>query len=118
MTMDDPTTYLTRDPSVPAIVVAPTLLQAQDACREYGCSIQCLQNSHANGIRVVTTAAEAVATAAALPPETPWAVVVPDNQVQMSLYRRFGPQTTLAKALGVVTDGVAWLPEKFNRPPR
>ena len=115
MAMDDPTTYLYRDPLVPAIILAPSLLVAQDAARDYGCSIQCALNSHSLGIRVVTTLAHAQAAVAALPNTTPWCVVEPgDNNARAQLTRFFGAPKLVSDALGVVTNGIAWRKDTFK----
>lgn len=116
MTMDDPTTYLTRDASEPVVVLAGNLGTAQLAAREYGCSVQAALNSHASGIRVVSNSAEATDTIAALPASTPWCVVADglwDQHVFKMLRAWFGPPVTMAEALNVTTDGIAWRPDTF-----
>ena len=116
MTMDDPTTYLIRDATVPAIMLAPSLAEAQNDAREYGVAIQCAVNSHALGVRVVTTLAHAQATVAALPNTTPWCYVPTANNDQQAyrvLEAFFGPPKTIAVALGVETDGIAWRNDTF-----
>lgn len=119
MTMDDPTTYLTRDPLVPAIILAPSLVLAQEAAKEYGVAIQCALDSHALGIRVVATLAHAQAAVAALPNTTPWCVVWGATGVDAGARRVleafFGPAKDVSKALAVETDGIAWRSDTFAR---
>lgn len=115
--MDDPTTYLERDNSVLCIMYAETLARAQDVCRMYGVSVQVqpMAGMAATGIRVVTSYADALLAIANFPALTPWCVVAGNHDFTAinALTIRFGKPQVAAVALGVVTDGIAWRPDKY-----
>jgi len=114
---DDPTSYLQRDATQPCIMLAGTLERAQNTCVQYGVSIQCkLASGNDQGILVVTNQADAIAMVSTLPATTPWCLVadgLTDKVTRDVLTSWFGPPTTIAKALGVSTEGIAWRPDKF-----
>lgn len=120
--MDDPTTYLAKDTENVVIVLGKSLASVQDLARQYGVSIQV--NMPGNiGIRAVTTLAEAQTAVATFPASTPWCVEgpalapTPTDQTYKTRYdtlrNRFGLPKTVAVALGVETDGIAWRPDKY-----
>lgn len=115
--MDDPTTYLSRDNNTLAMILADSLSRAQDVCRMYGVSIQVqpVAGAAATGIRVVTSYAEAVVATANYPSNTPWCVAAgkTDFTAYNALVIKFGQPQTMAKALGLETEGIAWRPDKF-----
>lgn len=115
--MDDPTTYLERNTDDLAIMLATSVTVAQDVCRMYGVSIQVNMVDPTKGIRVVTSLAEANAAVAAYAPTTPWCIISPANPnlylPQNALAIRFGTPLTVAKCLGVETDGIAWRPDRY-----
>lgn len=114
--MDDPTTYLVRDTDDLAIMLCENVSKAMGIAKMYGCSIQVNMVDPAKGIRVVTNYADALAAIAAYAPATPWCdVSVSPSLVtaRNALIIRFGASQTVAKALGVETDGIAWRPDKY-----
>jgi hypothetical protein len=114
---DDPTSYLKRDATQPCIMLAGSLLLAQDTCARYGVSIQCkpvIGNS--DGILVVSNQADAVQAVATVPATTLWCVIadgLTDQGTRDILKSWLGNPTTIANALGVSTEGIAWRPDKF-----
>jgi hypothetical protein len=113
--MDDPTTYLSRDSDNVVIILAASVALAQDVARQYGVSIQ-VNMPGGLGIRVVTNQAEAAAAVLAYPPTTPWCTTadkVRDKLTYDTLRAGFGVPVTIATALGVETDGIAWRPDRF-----
>lgn len=114
--MDDPTTYLKRDDNVLCVMYAETLARAQDVCRMYGVSIQVQPVGPATtGVRVVTSYADALLAVANYPANTPWCVVAGNHDFSAinALTIKFGKPQVAAVALGVVTDGIAWRPDKY-----
>jgi hypothetical protein len=109
--MDDPSTYLVRDADYVCVVLADSVSRVMDAARQYGVSIQ-VNMAGLKGVRVVVTENDANAIIAQLPPTTPWSVI--SFKVPMTTYgilaNYFGPPQTMAKALGVATEGIAWRP--------
>jgi len=108
--MDDPTTYLYRDPSLPVIVVAGSLSLADEFLKAYGVSVQI-----GGPIHVVMTQSDAMAAIAGLPPTTPWCIIadgLTDSTVQGLIRSNFGPVQPIYKALGVSNKGIAW---RFER---
>ena len=119
--MDDPTTYLKKDTEDVVLMLAASLAKAQDACRQYGVSIQVNMPGNV-GVRALLSYTDVTAAIAVYPPTTPWCLVdggistdTPNSRSRgydaMTLY--FGPAKTVAKALGVETDGIAWRPDKY-----
>ncbi len=114
--MDDPTTYLKRDDAVLCIMYAETLSRAQDVCRMYGVAIQVQPVGLAQtGVRVVTSYADALLAIANYPAITPWCVVAGNHDFTAinALTIWFGKPKPAAEALGVVTDGIAWRPDRM-----
>lgn len=115
---DDPTSYLKRDSERIAIVLASSVASATFQAKQYGVSIQ-VNMAGGKGIRVVTTLADAINAVATYPANTPWTIVRDDTEWAFEclhvLTKRFGQPTTMDKALGVVTDGTAWRPDKYVR---
>lgn len=114
--MDDPTTYLKRDDSVLCVMYAETLARAQDVCRMYGVAIQVQQvGPGTTGVRVATNYIDALLAVVNYPANTPWCVVAGDHDFRAinALTIWFGKPKVVAEALGVVTDGIAWRPDKY-----
>jgi hypothetical protein len=113
--MDDPTTYLTRDVEVPMVLLAPNLTMAMAIARQYGVAIQVNNPDPTQGIRVVTTEAEAVQVTNTLPASTPWAVIPKGWSLTtyQILVGYFGKPQTLDDAFNVRTEGIAWNPNRM-----
>jgi hypothetical protein len=114
--MDDPTTYLKRDTDKVCIFLASSVTTAMVRARYYGVAIQ-VNMAGGVGIRVVSTLAQAFAAKVAYPPSTPWCIVDDNMSWEPKAYdvlrSYFGRPTTMDKALGVITDGIAWRPDKY-----
>ena len=113
--MDDPTTYLVRDTEDIAIVLAGSVAGAMNAAKHYGVSIQVNMPGNV-GIRVVSNIEQANDAVAMFPQATPWCIVVDgltDKPTRDLLTSWFGRPQTMAKTLGVETDGIAWRPDKY-----
>jgi len=68
--MDDPTSYLTRDSNDVAIMLAPSIAEAQFQAKQYGCAIQ-VNMAGGIGIRCVVSPADADVVLS-YPADTPW----------------------------------------------
>lgn len=112
---DDPTSYLKRDIEVPVVLLAPNVIMAVAIAKQYGVAIQVNGPDPTQGIRVVTTEAEAVGVVNTLPASTPWAVIPKDWSLTtyQILAGFFGPPMTLDDALAVRTEGIAWNPNRM-----
>lgn len=113
--MDDPTTYLAKDVEDVVIMLARNIESARNVAKQYGVSIQ-LNMPGGLGIRVVSTVADALNVAALYPANTPWCVVHDDGwdfKALAVLTNRFGPNKTIAQALNVQNEGIAWRPDKY-----
>jgi hypothetical protein len=111
---DDPTSYLTRDSDVVCILLAGSIDNAMNVARQYGVSIQ-VNMAGGKGIRVVTTEADARAIITQLPATTPWSSIADGGWTVTTygvLYGFFGKPMRLDQAIGMITQGVAWLPQK------
>ena len=114
--MDDPTTYLSRDSDVIAIMLAKNVASAMDVAKKYGVAIQ-VNMAGNKGVRVVTTLADAINVRAIFPNSTPWCIGTYDGwefQALANLINFFGKPVTVDKALGVETVGRAWRPDTFR----
>ena len=113
--MDDPTTYLKRDTEDVAIMLAGSAESAMTMARQYGVSIQVNMPGNV-GIRVVSNIEQANNAVAMFPSSTPWCIVadgLTDKTTRDLLTSWFGVPKTMAKALGVETDGIAWRPDQY-----
>jgi hypothetical protein len=118
--MDDPTTYLKRDKDVNVIAVGPTTPIIQEICLQYGVMIQVVVPGTGNGVQAVTTVAKATTVLGLFPANTPWFIVpgvLNDPRTEQMIRAFYGPPKTMAVALGVVTDGIAWRPDKYRVSP-
>jgi hypothetical protein len=112
---DDPTSYLKRDIENPVVILAPNVVVATAIARQYGVAIQVNGPDPTQGIRVVTTEAEARQAVSTLPASTPWAVIPKEWSLTtyQILAKGFGPPQTMDKALAVRTEGIAWNPNRM-----
>lgn len=114
--MDDPTTYLKKDADNVVLFVADSVTTAMARAAKYGVAIQ-VNMAGGVGIRVITTKADAINAKATYPNTTPWTVVDDEHKwdigVLAIMTNFFGPAKTMDKALGVVTDGIAWRPDRY-----
>lgn len=112
---DDPTSYLKRDIENPVVLLAPNVVMATAIARQYGVAIQINSPDPTQGIRVVTTEAEAVQVTNTLPASTPWAAI--PKGWSLTTYQilagYFGKPQTLDDAFNVRTEGIAWRPDRM-----
>ena len=97
-------------PSIPKVMLAPSLAGALDELRNYGV----FDPLEIAGVRVVTTYDEIIIEAVTLPPGTKWCKVdghYPEHWIRALVYY-FGICQTVADVLGVGVDDTGWRPGK------